>query len=68
MRATEHDTLVYRAAREAIRNAQAHAGAASIGVAVTRPEPDGTRLVVTDDGTGFEAGARRRAAPRATSG
>jgi signal transduction histidine kinase len=54
----EHDTLVYRVAREAIRNAQAHAGARSVSVAVTRPQPGGTRLVVSDDGTGFATGTR----------
>jgi signal transduction histidine kinase len=58
--ASEHDTLVYRVAREAIRNAQAHAAPASVKVAVTHPQPDCTRLVVTDDGRGFAAGARER--------
>jgi signal transduction histidine kinase len=53
-----HDTLVYRVAREAIRNAQAHAAPRSVCVAVTRPQPEGTRLVVSDDGAGFDAAAR----------
>ncbi|MEA2190912.1 MAG: two-component system, NarL family, sensor kinase [Solirubrobacteraceae bacterium] len=57
---SDHDTLVYRVAREAIRNAQAHAAPASVKVAVTRPEPHCTRLVVADDGRGFDAGARER--------
>ena len=57
-RALERDTLVYRVAREAIRNAQAHASPRSVSVAVTRPQPDLTRLVVSDDGTGFDARAR----------
>ena len=57
-RSAEHDTLVYRVAREAIRNAQAHADPRSVRVAVTRPQPGATRLVVSDDGTGFAADAR----------
>ena len=59
-RSTEHDTLVYRVAREAIRNAQEHAEPTAVSVAVTRPQPDCTRLVVSDDGRGFAAGARER--------
>ena len=59
-RAMEHDTLVYRVAREAIRNAQAHAAPATVSVAVTRPQPGRTQLVVTDDGAGFDAAARER--------
>ncbi len=55
-----HDTLVYRVAREAIRNAQTHAAPGAVKVAVTHPEPDCTRLVVTDDGRGFDSGARDR--------
>jgi signal transduction histidine kinase len=54
----EHDRLVYRVAREAIRNAHAHADARSVTVVVTRPAPGRTRLVVSDDGTGFDAGTR----------
>jgi signal transduction histidine kinase len=59
-RSMEHDTLVYRVAREAIRNVQAHAEPTSVSVAVTRPQPDCTRLVVSDDGRGFMPGARER--------
>jgi signal transduction histidine kinase len=54
------DALVYRVAREAIRNAQAHARPSSVRVEVTRPAPDMTRLVVSDDGAGFAADARER--------
>jgi signal transduction histidine kinase len=46
------DELVYRVAREAIRNARAHASPASVRVAVTRTA-GATRLVVADDGAGF---------------
>ncbi|MDX6678625.1 MAG: two-component system, NarL family, sensor kinase [Solirubrobacteraceae bacterium] len=53
------DPLVYRVAREAIRNAQAHAQPGSVGVTVTRAA-DGTRLVVSDDGRGFAPEARER--------
>ena len=55
------DGLVYRAAREAIRNVQAHAGARSIEVSVHRPEPGTMRLVVHDDGKGFVPADRARA-------
>jgi two-component system NarL family sensor kinase len=47
------DALVYRVAREALRNVQKHAEADSVRIEVTRPEPWTTRLVVTDDGKGF---------------
>jgi two-component system NarL family sensor kinase len=47
------DPLVYRTAREALRNVQDYAQADSVRIEVTRPEPDVTRLVVTDNGKGF---------------
>lgn len=59
-RGSDHDTLVYRVAREAIRNAQAHADPRSVRVEVTRPAPGTTRLVVVDDGRGFAAADRQR--------
>lgn len=52
------DELLYRVAREAIRNAQLHSGASSVRVAVTRPAPGRTRLVVADDGAGFSSRER----------
>ncbi len=55
------DALVYRAAREAIRNVQAHAEAQAIDVAVTRPAPGAMRLVVSDDGKGFATAERELA-------
>ena len=58
--AAGNDALVYRVAREALRNVQAHAKADSVRVAVTRPVPDTTRLVVTDDGRGFSPDDRAR--------
>jgi len=54
------DALVYRVAREAIRNARAHAAPAAVSVAVSRPAPGRTRLVVSDDGRGFAPEARER--------
>jgi signal transduction histidine kinase len=56
------DPLVYRVAREALRNAQMYAEADAVRVHVTRPDPDTTRLVVTDDGKGFSAAERERRA------
>ena len=54
------DPLIYRAAREAVRNAQAHADATMVCVEVSNPTPHTTRLVVTDDGRGFAPGDRAR--------
>jgi signal transduction histidine kinase len=52
------DALIYRVAREAVRNVQKHAGASSVRLTVTCT-PDGVRrLVVQDDGRGF--GAQQR--------
>ena len=54
------DALIYRVAREAVRNIQAHAAAATVRIEVTRPEPDVIRAVIEDDGRGFEADERER--------
>jgi two-component system, NarL family, sensor kinase len=56
------DALIYRVANEAIRNARAHAGASTVRVAVTRPEPEAIRLRVEDDGRGFSDVAREERA------
>jgi signal transduction histidine kinase len=56
------DALVYRVAREAIRNAQEHGSPSSVRVEVSRPRPAITRLVVADDGRGFSAADRERSA------
>jgi two-component system, NarL family, sensor kinase len=55
------DALVYRVAREAIRNVQSHAEAESIHLALSQPSPVLTRLVVEDDGKGFASADRERA-------
>ena len=47
------DALVYRVAREALRNVAAHAEASTVTVTVTP-----TTLTVTDDGRGFDAAQR----------
>jgi two-component system, NarL family, sensor kinase len=54
------DALVYRVAREALRNVQKYADADTVTVQVTRSDGDMTRLVVVDDGRGFSAEDRRR--------
>lgn len=59
---TSGDALVYRVAREALRNTQKYAEADSVRIEVTRPEPQTTRLVVVDDGKGFSAEERERRA------
>lgn len=56
------DELVYRVAREAVRNIQAHADAEHVVVRVTRPDAATMRLLVEDDGNGFEKGDRERGA------
>jgi signal transduction histidine kinase len=56
---SEHDVLVYRAAREAVRNAQAHGKPSSVRVELAR-QPGRTRLVVSDDGRGFTPADRER--------
>jgi signal transduction histidine kinase len=58
----DHGTLVYRVAREAIRNAHAHAEPGSVRVEVSRSAAGDTRLVVADDGRGFDAAERARSA------
>jgi two-component system, NarL family, sensor kinase len=55
-----NDALVYRVAREALRNAQKYAEATTVRVDVSRPVPRTTRLVVTDDGRGFTPDDRER--------
>lgn len=55
------DALVYRVAREAIRNAERHAKPSSVTVAVGY-ESGMTRLTVTDDGVGFTPEDRLRRA------
>jgi signal transduction histidine kinase len=59
---SEHDALVYRVAREALRNVGEHAQAEQVLVTVGCPRPGCLRLTVTDDGRGFseEDRARRR--------
>jgi signal transduction histidine kinase len=54
------DALVYRVAREALRNVQAHAHAQSVRIDVTRDETGTTRLVIADDGRGFDPSDRER--------
>jgi signal transduction histidine kinase len=51
----ESEALVYRVAREALRNVQAHAGATRVRVEVSR-----RGLVVADDGRGFAPDERAR--------
>ena len=50
---TGDDALVYRVAREALRNVTAHAEASTVSVTVTP-----TTLTVADDGRGFDAAQR----------
>jgi two-component system, NarL family, sensor kinase len=54
------DALIYRVAREALRNVQEHSGADRVRIELTRPAPETTRLVVADDGRGFSETERVR--------
>jgi two-component system NarL family sensor kinase len=56
----DREALVFRAAQETLRNVVAHAEAKHVRVAVTRPE-GAMRLVVEDDGRGFDASAQAAA-------
>jgi len=51
----ETQAILFRIAQEAIANARKHAGAKRIEVSMAE-EDGGVRLVVTDDGGGFDAG------------
>ena len=53
------ERIVYRAAVEALRNVERHAGAQRVAVSVER-DGAGVRLEVVDDGTGFAPGDRER--------
>jgi signal transduction histidine kinase len=52
--APETEALVFRAAREAIRNVLEHADAVQVAVRVTSANGS-VRLTVADDGSGFDA-------------
>ena len=58
----EPAALLYRTAREAVRNALAHGAPTRVEIALTRPAPGRVRLRVSDDGGGFDAEARERSA------
>jgi signal transduction histidine kinase len=51
----ETQAILFRIAQEAIANARKHAGANRIEVSIAE-EDGGVRLVVSDDGTGFDRG------------
>jgi two-component system, NarL family, sensor kinase len=59
VRPSPHDPLVYRVAREALRNVAAHAQASRVRVELTAPD-GGRRLTVTDDGRGFSPSEREQ--------
>jgi signal transduction histidine kinase len=53
--------LIYRVAREAVRNAREHGGASAVSIALSCAAPGVARLVVRDDGRGFAPADRARA-------
>ena len=57
---SDTDELLYRAAQEALRNVEAHAGAAHVRLTVRR-EGDRAVMEVTDDGRGIVEGEAERA-------
>jgi signal transduction histidine kinase len=54
----EHKTCVYRIVQEALHNCEQHAGARHVEVAV-RQEQNDLRLMIHDDGRGFDAQRER---------
>jgi signal transduction histidine kinase len=54
----EHKTCIYRIVQEALHNCGQHAGAQRVEVSV-RQEPDRLRLLIHDDGRGFDARRQR---------
>jgi len=54
-------TLIYRVAREAVRNAREHGRAQAVSIALGCAAPGVARLVVRDDGRGFAPADRTRA-------
>jgi signal transduction histidine kinase len=60
-------TVLFRAAQEALTNARRHSGARRISVAVTVADRE-ARLVVTDDGRGFDPTPRDRPGRAARDG
>jgi two-component system NarL family sensor kinase len=55
----EQEALVYRVAQEAVRNVIAYADAATLRVELT-VDDSVARLIVSDDGRGFDSGMRER--------
>ena len=55
------ETLVFRAAQEAVRNATAHGHPTSLRLRVREPAPHRVRLEVEDDGDGFTPARREEA-------
>ncbi len=58
--ASANDPLIYRVAREALRNVQAHADATSVRLEVSGADHGTRSLVVRDDGRGFAPDDRAR--------
>jgi signal transduction histidine kinase len=54
----EHKTCIYRIVQEALHNCEQHASAQHVDVAV-RQETDRLRLLIHDDGRGFDARRQR---------
>ncbi|MGH3079355.1 MAG: GAF domain-containing protein [Gaiellaceae bacterium] len=55
---SEIETTLYRMVQEALTNVAKHAGATSVSILLTRT-PSSVRLVVEDDGEGFDPGTAR---------
>jgi signal transduction histidine kinase len=59
-------TVLFRAAQEALTNVRRHSGARRVSVSVTLDDRE-ARLVVTDDGRGFDPSLREASADRAAA-
>jgi two-component system sensor histidine kinase UhpB len=55
---SEEELVIYRVAQEALTNVVRHAGAGRVALVVDRSGDDHVRLVVEDDGNGFDAASR----------
>ncbi len=55
----QHETVLFRAAQEALTNVARHAHASHVRVTLTR-QPESVRLEVVDDGVGFDVNAPAR--------
>lgn len=62
------ETALYRIAQEAFNNIRKHAGPCRVNFSLERGGDGSLRMVVSDDGAGFDVGAYRRGRPETSFG